>query len=52
VLGLMVEQAREVVEHLVVPGQDVGSVGGEAGLDLGGHGGVDGDHFFSAIEGC
>ena len=43
-LGLERGQAEEVVEHLLVLGQLEGGVGGEAGLEVGGLGGVDGDH--------
>ena len=42
-LGLEGGQAEEVVEHLLLLGQDVGGLHGEAGLEVGGLGGVD-DH--------
>jgi hypothetical protein len=41
------EQAAEVVEHLLVLGQLEGGVGSVASLELGGLGGVDGDHTYS-----
>ena len=43
-IGLERGQAEEVVENLLVIGQLEAGVGSEAGLEVGGLGGVDGDH--------